>query len=166
MRMIRAVFGLALASIALLSGCGGAASDATSKELAALTAEISKLRAEQAAQAERLDAIERGKRPTPAAAADANAAAAPPPAPMPLDGDRPSLDVVRLGPSDDAPSEVDGDADADGPRTVLRSGASGIVVEETGPGGVSRVTPDVASRKSDKKSDKGDRKKTASVSTP
>jgi outer membrane murein-binding lipoprotein Lpp len=170
MRTMRAVLGLALTSVALLSGCGGEARDATSKELAALTAEISKLRAAQAAQAERLDALERGRprsgAPLPAPKAES---AASPAATTPLDGDRPSLDVVRLGPSDEAPDEVDGDIDAEGPRTVLRSGSNGIVVEETGPGGATRVTADssgTSKKAPPKKSDKADRKKTASVSTP
>lgn len=169
MRKIRSALGLALASIALLSGCGGEARDATSKELAALTAEISKLRSEQAAQAERLDALERARpRPGATPAPEPKADAPPPPAMKSLDGDRPSLDVVRLGPSEEGADEVDGDIDADGPRTVLRSGSNGIVVEETGPGGTKRVTSDGAASKktADKKADKADRKKTASVSTP
>jgi len=171
MPMIRPSLGLALASIALLSGCGGEARDATSKELAALTAEISRLRAEQAALGERLGALERGK-PRPqvvqAATEAGTDSAAPPPAPRSLDGDRPSLDVVRLGPSAAPADEVDGDVDADGPRTVLRSGANGIVVEETGPGGVTRTAADgsgSSKKSSAKKSDKAD-KKTASVSSP
>jgi hypothetical protein len=169
MRMIRPIVGLALVAIGALSGCGGEVRDATSKELAALTAEISKLRAQQAALDERLGVIERGK-PAPAAApavaearTESPAASAPP---RSLDGDRPSLDVVRLGPSTE-PEAVDGDIDAEGPRTVLRSGANGIVVEETGPGAGTRATPDAAAKKAaPKKSDKTDRKKTASVSTP
>src|SRR5689334_2903206 len=102
MRPIRTFLGLASIAIAALSGCGGEARDATSKELSALTAEISKLRAEQAALSERLSAIERGKVPAPAAAEENKPEAAPIAAPRSLDGDRPDLDVVRLGPTDDA----------------------------------------------------------------
>ena len=85
------------------------------------------------------------------------------------DSDRPSLDVVKLGP---APSEEgDGDIDEAGPRTVLRSGANGIVVEEQGQtGGTTRtVVADPTGKKAgaaSKKSDKSDRKKTASLPTP
>jgi hypothetical protein len=173
MRTIRSFLVPALAAVALLSGCGGEARDATSKELAALTAEISKLRAQQAAIDERLGAIERGKSRPPATevVSAAGAEGAPPsPAQRSLDGDRPSLDVVKLGPSAEAPEEGESSIDDEGPRTVLRSGANGIVVEETGPGGAARVAPDgsasskkVAAKKSDKVAD---RKKTASVPTP
>lgn len=173
MRMIRTFFGLAAAGAFALVGCGGEARDATSKELAALTAEISKLRAQQAALDERLDAVERssGKvAPEPSAEPKPKAPSAAP-VQQSLDADRPALDVVRLGPSPDA-EDVDGDVDADGPRTVLRSGGGGIVVEETSSGGASRVLPDGsgaakknATKKSDK-SDKSDRRKTASVAAP
>jgi outer membrane murein-binding lipoprotein Lpp len=167
----RPLFGFALVALALLSGCGGEVHDATSKELSALTAEISKLRADQAALAERLDAMERAKSPAAAPAADAAkpADSAPPPvvAARSLDSDRPSLDVVKLGPP---PSEEgDGDIDAEGPRTVLRSGANGIVVEEQGAaGGTTRTVVTDPSKKAgtSKKSDKTDRKKTASLPTP
>lgn len=167
----RPLFFPALVALALLSGCGAQA-DATSKELSALTAEISKLRADQAALAERLDAMERNKAPAqataPAMADAAKPAESAPPvvAARSLDSDRPSLDVVKLGPP---PSEEgDGDIDADGPRTVLRSGANGIVVEEQGAaGGTTRtVVADPNKKASPKKSDKADRKKTASLPTP
>ena len=160
----------ALAALALLTGCGGGAQDATSKELSALTAEISKLRAEQAGFAERLEALERNKAPaqSPAAEAPRPADSAPPPvAARSLDSDRPSLDVVKLGPSSEG---GDGDIDEDGPRTVLRSGSNGIVVEEKGPAGTTKtVVSDPGGKKADKaskKSDKNDRKKTASLPTP
>lgn len=168
MRTIRAFFGLALPAAALLAGCGGEARDATSKELAALTGEIARLRSEQTALADRLSALERGKAPPPAAVASAkDAPPAPPAAQRPLDDDRPSLDVVHLGPSGDAADDEAGDVDADGPRTVLRSGASGIIVEETGPGGATRPVSDTStSKKGAKRLDRADRKKTASVSAP
>jgi anti-sigma factor RsiW len=165
--------GFALAALFALPGCGAEARDATSKELSALTAEISKLRAEQASISERLEAIERGKLPAPAApepekAADPAAAAPPTPATRSLDDDRPALDVVRLGPTGDDSADGDGDIDADGPRTVLRSGASGIIVEEqSGPGATTRtVSADPAKKTSPKKTDKTDRKKTAALPTP
>jgi hypothetical protein len=172
MRLLRSLTGLALAAIPLLTGCAGEAHDATSKELSALTAEISKLRAEQASLSERLDALERTKPRAPEPArAEAPSGAAPAPVAMearPLDADRPALDVVRLGPSDD---DEDADTDADVPRTVLRSGANGIVVEEQTASGTTRtVTADPAPAKkaqaAPKKSDKADRKKTASLPTP
>lgn len=174
MRATCSLFVLALTALAFLPGCGGEAHDATSKELSALTAEISKLRAEQAAIAERLEALEHGKDHAPAAA-QAPAESAPkdavvppaPPAARTLDDDRPSLDVVRLGPSAD---DDDADTDAAGPRTVLRSGSNGIVVEEQTASGTTRtVTADPSSKKAApaaKKSDKADRKKTASLPTP
>ncbi len=75
--------------------------------------------------------------------------------------------MVKLGPTTD---EGDGDIDDDGPRTVLRSGSNGIVVEEKGPAGTTKtVVSDPGGKKSDKaskKSDKNDRKKTASLPTP
>lgn len=174
MRATCTFLGLALAAFLALPGCGGEARDATSKELSALTAEISRLRAEHASLAERLSALERGKSPAQVSAAPdsaspdpAPAAAPPAPAARSIDDDRPALDVVRLGPSAGA-DEVDGDTDADGPRTVLRSGANGIIVEEqNGPGAPTRtVSADPAKKAAPKKTDKADRKKTASLPTP
>ncbi len=171
----RPLFFTALVALGLLAGCGAQA-DATSRDLSALTAEISKLRADQAALAERLDAMERNRAPQPApttaAAADAKPAETAPPvvATRSLDSDRPSLDVVKLAPppSQDGAGDGDGDIDAEGPRTVLRSGANGIVVEEQGAaGGTTRtVVADPNKKASPKKSDKADRKKTASLPTP
>jgi len=175
MRATCSLPGFALAALVALAGCGGEARDATSKELSALTAEISKLRAQQAAHDERLAALERGKRPAPPAEtvdkpAEPTAAV---PAGKPVADDRPALDVVRLGPSiDDAIAEDgDGDVDADGPRTVLRSGANGTIVsEQAGPGGTTRPgLADPAAKKSPKtpkKADKPDRPKTATLPTP
>jgi hypothetical protein len=163
--------GFALLALLVLPGCGGEARDATSKELSALTAEISRLRAEQASLAGRLDALERGNPRAAAAAAPSIAAAEPvpaAPAARSLDGDRPVLDVVRLGPSADGLDDGDGDIDADGPRTVLRSGASGIIVEEqNGPGAPTRtLSADPTKKPAPKKTDKADRKKTAALPTP
>lgn len=170
MRATCTFLGLALVAISALAGCGGEARDATAKELSALTAEISKLRAEQAALAERLSAMERDRPAAPAAADTASPEAAPAAAPAPrsLDDDRPALDVVRLGPTTDDTADVDGDIDSEGPRTVLRSGANGIIVEEQmGPGAPTRtVSPDPAKRPAPKKLDKTDRKKTAALPTP
>lgn len=156
----RPLLGSALVALALLSGCGGAAQD-TSKELSALTAEISKMRAEQASMAERLEALERAKAPLPApvAAVDPRPAAAPEPAPArSLDSDRPSLDVVKLGP---VASDVDGDIDEEGPRTVLRSGSNGIVVEESDGAAAGSRTVLADPKKTAKKTDKA--KKTPSA---
>jgi hypothetical protein len=121
---------LALAALApLAAGCGGG-HDATEKELADLHAELARLRAGEAAIGERLDRLEinhgalggggASPRSTPGApGAPATAASAP----RTPDGDRPNLDVVRLG-----PSEGDGDADPDAARPVLRAvGGDGSV---------------------------------------
>ncbi len=163
-----------LAALAAGTGCGAETRDATSKELSALTAEISKLRAEQNALSERLSTIERAKPKAdadpaaPVKTADAQQNTAAEPASRSLDQDRPALDVVRLGPSADDGDETDGDIDADGPRTVLRSGASGIIVEEQmSPGTAPRtISMDPSKKPATKKSDKGDRKKTAALPTP
>ena len=153
--------------ISALPGCGGGAHDATSKELSALTAEISRLRAEQANIAERLFALERGRpAPAPGAAAADSKPAEPEPAPaagQPLDTDRPALDVVRLGPTSDDGTDGDGDIDADGPRTILRSGASGIIVEEAG-APPRAISSDPPKKTPPKKTDKA--KKTAALPTP
>ena len=174
MRATCTFLGFAVAALIALPGCGGEARDATSKELSALTAEISRLRAEHASLAERLSALERGKSRAPTAAApeqtaaDPVAAAPPAPAARSLDDDRPALDVVRLGPSGADTDDGDGDIDAGGPRTVLRSGANGIIVEEqSGPGAPTRtLSADPAKKAPPKKTDKADRKKTASLPTP
>lgn len=179
MRSIRLFLGLALLGAAGLTGCGGEARDATSKELSALTAEISRLRADQAAMSERLGALERsrpkgGPAEAPAsagAAAKVDSTSAPAAsAGASLDSDRPSLDVVRLGPSSDGEDEGDGDIDDAGPRTVVRSGTNGIIVEEqAGPGAPARTVSTTASKKAapaKKSPDKADRKKTASLPTP
>ncbi|HVY48473.1 MAG TPA: tetratricopeptide repeat protein [Minicystis sp.] len=89
---------LALALVALSAfGCGGA-HDATEKELADLRTTVTKLRADEGALAERLDALE-----------NARAAASAPGA------DRPDLDVVHLAP------ETTDAADGDAPRPVIRA---------------------------------------------
>lgn len=168
MRTIRSFLVPAVTALSLLAGCGGEARDATSKELSALTAEISRLRAEQAAIGERLEALERAKaRPQPATVSESPLPAGTPTTAPPLDNDRPALDVVRLGPSADASDDGDSDIDSDGPRTVLRSGANGIVVEETTADGTTRAVDSGSTKKaSTKKADKADRKKTASLPTP
>ena len=178
MRASWSILGLALGAFAVLTGCGAEARDATSKELSALTAEISKLRAEQAALGERLQTLERGKPEAPASAAKAADAGPPAVAVRPVADDRPALDVVRLGPSQaDDDTAGDGDIDADGPRTVLRSTAKGTIVEEqsgpggtatTADGGAAKPAPAKAARAKDggKKSDKSDRPKTAALPTP
>lgn len=157
----RPFLGSALVALALLSGCGGEARDATSKELSALTAEISKLRAEQASMSERLSTLERSKTAPPSAViSETKPQTGPEPvATRPLDGDRPSLDVVKLGPP--VADEGDGDTDEDGPRTVLRSGSNGIVVEEAGSSAAGARTVVSDPKKTTKKSDKLSKKPSA-----
>jgi hypothetical protein len=95
------------ALLALGTGCS-AGRDAAEKELAELRAEVTRLRAAQAALTERVDGleIERGT---------FNKGAAPPGAPA-GGGDRPELTTVRL-----SPSEGDGDADSGEPRPLIRA---------------------------------------------
>jgi hypothetical protein len=101
--------------LAAASGCG-AGHDVAEKQLADMRAELTRLRASQATLTERLDALEIDKGSFHKGAAPA----APPPT---AEGDRPSLDVVRL-----SPSEGDGDADTDGQRPVIRaSGSDGSI---------------------------------------
>ncbi len=97
---------LALAASGALSiGCAGGR-EGTEKELAELRAEITRLRADGAALTGRVDQLEidKGSFAKGAAADPAKAT------------DRPDLNVVRL-----APQEGNGDADADGPRPVIRA---------------------------------------------
>jgi hypothetical protein len=129
-----------LALAPLCGGCGGG-HDLAEKQLADLRGEITRLRASQAAMAERLDAIEieRGSFQKGAASAAPGASPAPgaPPAPgaMPAaDGDRPSLDVVRL-----SPSEGDGDADLDGQRQVIRASGSDGSIQKAPRGSAARA---------------------------
>src|SRR5262245_20241175 len=98
-----------VALLAFAGGCGGG-HDAMEKQLAELRSEVTKLRASQAALNERLDNIEiaRGSFTKDAPAADAGQRAP--------EGDRPPLDVVRL-----APGQVEGDADSEAPRPVIRA---------------------------------------------
>lgn len=166
---IRSLFGLALGAVAILSGCGGEARDATAKELASLTTEIARLRAEQSTLSTRLTALERAGKPAAPASAPATGAPAEkvepaaPAAMASLDSDRPSLDVVRLGPSDETEAEDPGD---DGPRTVLRSGAHGIIVEEAGAAAADHADGAPAPKKLAARKIGADRKKTTSVPTP
>lgn len=112
-----------LPCVALVAACGGA-HDATEKELGELRSEVVKLRADSAALHERVDALEASRAAGRGAASATPAGAAP-------SGDRPNLDVVRL-----TPEPAEGDVDADGPRTVIKSAGKGAVVEETaGKGG-------------------------------
>jgi hypothetical protein len=105
------------ALLALGSGCG-AGHDAAEKELAELRAEVTRLRAGQAALTERVDGLEidRGNYAR-------SAASAAPGAPPAGGADHPELSVVRL-----SPSEGDGDADTDGPRPLIRAvGSDGSI---------------------------------------
>jgi hypothetical protein len=103
---------LLMALLALASGCAGER-DAMEKEIADLHAEVSRLRASQAALGERLGTLEL-QRPAPAKGDAAAGVTAPPP--RAVDRDRPELDVVRV-----SPSEGDGDADNDSGRPVVRA---------------------------------------------
>jgi hypothetical protein len=115
---VRLVPLLSLAGLlAVASGCGGG-HDLAEKQLADMRAELTRLRASQAAMTERLDALEIEK-----GSFRKGAAPAAPAAPPTAEGDRPALDVVRL-----SPSEGDGDADVDGQRPVIRAvGADGSI---------------------------------------
>ena len=123
-----------------------ASGDAGQKRLDELTSELAKVRSQTAALGERLDALEiqratprtanEASSPTTAARSAPQPAHAPPPPP-----DRPTLDVVKLGP--DAP--VDGVDGLDGGgRVVLRSTGNGAVIEDASAGS-----------KPDPKADKG-----------
>lgn len=130
-----AVVALACALGALASGCGAGATDGLQRQLDALRSDLLKNRADSAALGERLDALElRGGHPA-AHAAAANSAEPS----RPAAGDRPALDVERLGPTPageaDAPAAAQ-DAD-EGPPAVLRSFGKTIVTEggpKAGPG--------------------------------
>lgn len=103
-----------------LAACGGG-TDATAKQLDDLRAEVAKVRSEHAAVSERLDALEmqRGGLKGYAPTSGATPGAAP-------SGDRPELDVVKLGPD----GEESDDTDDAATRPVLRSSGGGSVVEE------------------------------------
>jgi hypothetical protein len=128
---------LPLALFALGAGCG-VERDATVKQIDELRAEVARLRANQAALAERLDTvdIERGAFAKGAAAAESGPASTanralmtgetPKPPSQPADHDRPELDVVRL-----SPSEGDGDADSRAPRPLIRAVGDGTGTRQT-----------------------------------
>ena len=101
---------LPIALVALAAGCAGER-DATEKQIAELRAEISRLRAGQAALMEKIGTLEL-ERGAPMKG-DATGSAAPP---RVVDRDRPDLEVVRV-----SPSEGDGDADGDAARPVIRA---------------------------------------------
>jgi hypothetical protein len=107
---------MAFAIAALTAGCGEQ-KDATDKQLAALRAEIIKVRADTAVLADRLNALELARDGFRGGARPQNAATGGAPEPEP---DRPELDVVRLAP------------ESDGNRPVLRSTAGGVVIEGDG----------------------------------
>ncbi len=103
---------LPMALVVLAAGCAGER-DATEKQLAELHAEVSRLRAGQAALMERIGTLELER----GAAAKGAVGAAPgaPPA-RAIDRDRPDLEVVHV-----SPSEGDGDADGDAGRPMIRA---------------------------------------------
>src|SRR5690242_14117036 len=108
---MRRLFRLLLTALPLWATACAGGHQATEKQLDELRSDLAKLRADHAAVAERLDALEiqrgglKGYAPAPAA------------------GDKPELDVVKLGP--DAPDDGTDDPDAEGARPVLRSTGSG-----------------------------------------
>jgi TolA-binding protein len=106
---------LRLLPFALLAlvGCGAAHDAALDKELSSLRSELIKVRADQAALSERLDAVQLG-RSGPIGA---------PPAASGSASDSPDLDVVRLTPESGA-------ADDDGPPVAIRSVGSGLVTDK------------------------------------
>lgn len=125
----------ALSLAALLAGffafgCGGG-SDAESKRLDALQGEISRLKAEHAALASRLERAElalRAQKRAPEQGGEGPAEPARVEA-RPRDSDRPTLDVVHLSPAEDPD-----DPDADTPRPLLRASGDAGVIQERGTG--------------------------------
>lgn len=127
---VRLVPALSLAGLLVLApGCGGG-HDLAEKQLADLRAELTRLRASQGAMTERLDALEIDR-----GSFHKGAAPAPPPTPT-ADGDRPSLDVVRL-----SPSEGDGDADTEGQRPVIRAVGSDGSIQKAPKASAPRAPP-------------------------
>ncbi len=113
-------------------GCGGAATEELQRQLDALRSEVLKTRADAAALGERLDAIElRGGRPAAGAPPGPSASASAAPQ-RPSEGDRPALDVVRIGPAGSAQAPAAAPSGEDGPATVLRSSGK-TIVQEGGP---------------------------------
>jgi outer membrane murein-binding lipoprotein Lpp len=121
---------VAAASLALAGGCGSSQSEELAQKLDRLQAEVSKLRAASLALEDRVQAVEARAR---GAAAESDPGAAPSP------GDRPQLQVLRLGPS---AAPVDEHADDGGeppppepaePPVVLRGDSKGAYVEAAAP---------------------------------
>jgi tol-pal system protein YbgF len=106
---------LAALPLVVLAGCAGG-NDATQKQLEELRADLLKVRADNAAVTERLDALELASGKYRGSASAVPSAAS---------SDRPTLDVVKL-----APAGEDAGDDESGPRTVLRSTGNGQIVEE------------------------------------
>ena len=105
----------ALLLACLVAGCGGQ-SDQIDKQLAALRTDVMGVRAENAALAERVDALE-------IKAGGLKGYQAPA---TPKDTDKPDLAVVRLAPE----KEAETPPTDEGPRMVLRSNGKGGVIEE------------------------------------
>ena len=139
--------GLTIAAFSV--GCGGG-TDALGRELAALRSELVKMRADQSVLTDRLAAVERNSR-----------SIQPPVTPRssPGGGDRPSLAVVHVDPGADAApprqgtgepaaallqgdEDASADADAAGPRPLLRSTPDGGVVAVADHEGVPARKPD------------------------
>lgn len=127
--------GIAIAAAlgVLASGCGASATEGLQRQLDALRSDVLKSRADSAALGERLDALElRGGRPAAHAAAATSAAPT-----RPAAGDRPALDVERLGPTPSGEAQTPPAAQEadDGPPAVLRSFGKTIVTEGGPKGG-------------------------------
>lgn len=111
-----------MALVVLAVGCAGER-DATEKQLAELRAEVSRLRAGQAALMERLGTLELER-----GAAGKGVVGAAPAAPgsRAIDRDRPDLEVVHV-----SPSEGDGDADSDAGRPMIRAVGNSTLTSRT-----------------------------------
>lgn len=118
-----------LAVLALGGGCASTA-DGTHKQLAELDAQVTKLRAETAILADRLEMLSRKRADGPAAQPSAEAR----PGPAPTSSDRPELEVVTLAPEPEppppalakSPKSPDGKAGA-AENPVLRNSPTGRV---------------------------------------
>jgi hypothetical protein len=119
-----------LAVLAMGSGCATGGGDAVHKQLAELDAQVTKLRAESAILADRLEMLSRKKGDGPGAPASAE----PRPSPSPVSSDRPELEVVTLAPEPEpaAPAQAkspktQGGKAAPPENPVLRNSPTGRV---------------------------------------
>lgn len=118
-RGARAVLGALLAVVFAASGCGGS-TDATHLAIHSLQGDLARLRAENGALAERLEALEIRAGGSRNASADLPDLMAPAPG-----GSQPELQVVRLVPAGSPSAKSRPDEE----RTVLKSTPSGVVMD-------------------------------------